>query len=172
LWLEEKNKIAKVHETKSQLDKARQSFEQAQRAGDWARAGELMYSSIPALEADLAKTEGQVTKSRFVQEAIDSQDVAAIVSRWTGIPVDKMLGSEKEKLLSLESALKARVVGQDHAVQAVSNAIRRSRAGLKDAHRPMGSCLFLGPTGVGKTELAKALAWFLFDSDNAMIRID
>ncbi|MDR1366054.1 MAG: ATP-dependent chaperone ClpB [Holosporales bacterium] len=172
LWLEEKNKIAKVHETKSLLDKARQGLEQAQRAGDWARAGELMYSTIPSLEAGLAKTEGQTTKSRFVQEAIDSQDVAAIVSRWTGIPVDKMLESEKEKLLSLELALKARVVGQDYAVQAVSNAIRRSRAGLKDAHRPMGSCLFLGPTGVGKTELAKTLAWFLFDSDSAMVRID
>ncbi|MDR1475539.1 MAG: ATP-dependent chaperone ClpB [Holosporales bacterium] len=172
LWLEEKNKIAKSNETKAQLDRARQNLEQAQRAGDWARAGELMYSAIPSLEAELKNAEKSGAQPHFVQESVDSQDIAAIVSRWTGIPVDKMLGSEKEKLLGLETELKGRVVGQDHAVQAVSDAIRRSRAGLKDAHRPMGSCLFLGPTGVGKTELAKALAWFLFDSDNAMIRID
>jgi ATP-dependent Clp protease ATP-binding subunit ClpB len=142
-----------------------------QRAGNWARAGELTYGIIPELERKLAEAE-KATSEHMLREQVTDEDIASVVSRWTGIPVDKMLAGEREKLLAMEDALHARVVGQDEAIVAVSNAVRRARAGLQDANRPMGSFLFLGPTGVGKTELTKALAGFLFDDDRAMVRID
>src|SRR6185437_5738255 len=138
---------------------------------DWARAGELTYGVIPDLERKLKEAEASES-DRMINEAVTAEDIASVVSRWTGIPVDKMLEGERAKLLGMEQNLKRRVVGQDEAVVAVSNAIRRGRAGLQDPNRPIGSFLFLGPTGVGKTELAKALAEFLFDDDGAMLRVD
>ena len=143
----------------------------AQRQGNLARAGELKYGVIPDLEKRLEK----VTSSahhRMLNREVTDHDIAAVVSRWTGVPVDKMLASEREKLVHMEEVLKQRVIGQEEAIVAVSNAVRRARAGLQDPNRPIGSFLFLGPTGVGKTELTKALAEFLFDDDGAMIRID
>jgi ATP-dependent Clp protease ATP-binding subunit ClpB len=146
-------------------------LEQAQRKGDFTRAGELTYAIIPDLERKL-KTAEEVESHRMINEAVTAEDIAGVVSRWTGIPVDKMLEGERAKLLQMEENLKRRVIGQDEAVMAVSNAIRRARAGLQDPNRPIGSFLFLGPTGVGKTELARALAEFLFDDETAMLRID
>jgi len=160
-----------VQKLKEDLDKARQELEIAQRKGNLARAGELAYGVIPALERKLKQAE-EMGNERLVNEAVTEEHIAGVVSRWTGIPVDKMLEGEREKLLQMEKSLDARVVGQDEAVRAVSNAVRRARAGLQDPNRPIGSFLFLGPTGVGKTELTKALASFLFDDDNAMVRID
>src|SRR5207253_9468018 len=154
-----------------QLDQSRAELDQAQRRGDWARAGELTYGVVPELERQLKEAEG-AEKGRMLEEAVTAEHIAGIVSRWTGIPVDKMLSGEREKLLQMEDNLGRRVIGQDEAVIAVSNAIRRARAGLQDPNRPIGSFLFLGPTGVGKTELTKALAEFLFDSESAMVRID
>ncbi|MBU6166542.1 MAG: ATP-dependent chaperone ClpB [Alphaproteobacteria bacterium] len=170
-WQAEKEKLAGATRIKEQLDTARLEVEQAQRAGDYARAGELTYSRIPALEAQLADAE-QATAAAMVREEVTSDDIAAVVSRWTGIPVDRMLEGEREKLLKMESILAAQVIGQDAAVKAVSSAVRRARAGLQDPNRPLGSFLFLGPTGVGKTELTKALAQFLFDDPRAMVRLD
>ena len=170
-WRAEKEKLAGAQKLKEQLDQARAELETAQRRGDWSRAGELTYGVIPDLERRLKDIEAAET-GRMLEEAVTEEHIAAVVSRWTGIPVDKMLSSEREKLLHMESALKRRVVGQDEAVAAVSNAIRRARAGLQDPNRPMGSFLFLGPTGVGKTELTRALAEFLFDDESAMVRID
>jgi ATP-dependent Clp protease ATP-binding subunit ClpB len=170
-WRAEKEKLAGAQKLKEQLDQARAELETAQRRGDWSRAGELTYGVIPDLERRLKNIEASEA-GRMLEEAVTEEHVAAVVSRWTGIPVDKMLSSEREKLLHMESALKRRVVGQDEAVAAVSNAIRRARAGLQDPNRPMGSFLFLGPTGVGKTELTRALAEFLFDDESAMVRID
>jgi ATP-dependent Clp protease ATP-binding subunit ClpB len=143
-----------------------------QRRGDWTRAGELAYGIIPQLEKQLAEAETKEGRGVMGDEAVTPEAIAAVVSRWTGIPVDKMLEGEREKLLQMEQALRSRVVGQDEAIAAVSQAVRRSRAGLQDPNRPMGSFLFLGPTGVGKTELTKALAEFLFDDERAMVRID
>jgi ATP-dependent Clp protease ATP-binding subunit ClpB len=143
----------------------------AQRRGDLARAGEIAYGRIPELEAKLAEAE-QAKAEEMVQEDVTDSDIAQVVSRWTGVPVDRMLEGERDKLLQMEGKLHTRVVGQDEAVAAVSNAVRRARAGLQDPNRPIGSFLFLGPTGVGKTELCKALAEFLFDDEQAMIRID
>src|SRR4249919_474439 len=172
-WQEEKGKLADAQKLKEQLDAARVELEQAQRKGDLARAGELAYGVIPDLEAKLKKLEETEEKGgAMAQEAVTADLIAQVVSRWTGIPVDKMLEGERDKLLRMEEEIIRRLVGQSEAVTAVSTAVRRSRAGLQDPNRPIGSFMFLGPTGVGKTELARALAEFLFDDEHAMIRID
>jgi len=170
-WLEEKKSVADVQSLKEKLDAARQDVEVAQRKGDFARAGELTYGVIPDLERKLKAIEER-KDDQLSSEAVSAENIAQVVSRWTGIPVDKMLEGEREKLLHMETDLGNRVVGQEQAVRAISNAVRRARAGLQDPNRPIGSFLFLGPTGVGKTELTKALAAFLFDDDSAMVRID
>ena len=170
-WRAEKDKLAGAQKLKEQLDQARAELDIVQRRGDWSRAGELTYGVIPELERKLKEVESAETR-RIVDEAVTDEHIAAVVSRWTGIPVDKMLSGEREKLLRMEDNLRRRVVGQDEAIIAVSNAIRRARAGLQDPNRPLGSFLFLGPTGVGKTELTRALAEFLFDDESAMVRID
>lgn len=170
-WQAEKDKIAGDSKLKEQLEAARVELEQAQRAGDLAKAGELAYGRIPDLERKIAEAEG-ATEGAMLREEVTPEDIASVVSRWTGIPVDKMMEGEREKLLAMEEMLGKRVIGQADAVKAVSTAVRRSRAGLQDPNRPLGSFLFLGPTGVGKTELTKALAGFLFDDDSAMVRID
>ena len=170
-WLEEKKSVADVQSLKEKLDAARQDVEVAQRKGDFARAGELTYGVIPDLERKLKAIEDR-KDDQLSSEAVSAENIAQVVSRWTGIPVDKMLEGEREKLLHMEADLGNRVVGQEQAVRAISNAVRRARAGLQDPNRPIGSFLFLGPTGVGKTELTKALAAFLFDDDSAMVRID
>jgi ATP-dependent Clp protease ATP-binding subunit ClpB len=170
-WRAEKEQLAGAKKLKEQLDHARSELEQVQRKNDWARAGELTYGVIPELERKLKAAEA-AESHRMIDEAVTAEHIANVVSRWTGVPVDKMLEGEREKLLGMEQNLKRRVIGQDEAVIAVSNAIRRARAGLQDPNRPIGSFLFLGPTGVGKTELTKALAEFLFDDESAMIRID
>ena len=170
-WQAEKEKLAGATRIKEQLDAARLEVEQAQRAGDYAKAGELTYSRIPQLERELAEAEA-ATAHAMLREEVTPDDIAGVVSRWTGIPVERMLQGEREKLLRMEESLGKRVIGQADAVHAVSAAVRRARAGLQDPNRPLGSFLFLGPTGVGKTELTKALAGFLFDDDAAMVRID
>ncbi|WP_199502931.1 ATP-dependent chaperone ClpB [Qipengyuania sp. YIM B01966] len=170
-WQGERDKIQAESRIKEELDAARVELEQAQRAGDLARAGELSYGTIPALEQRLAEAVGQAGNA-LLREEVTEDDIAGVVSRWTGIPVDRMMEGEREKLLQMEQTLGQRVIGQEQAVAAVSKAVRRARAGLQDPNRPLGSFLFLGPTGVGKTELTKALAGFLFDDDNAMVRID
>jgi ATP-dependent Clp protease ATP-binding subunit ClpB len=170
-WQAEKDKIAGESRLKEQLDAARVALDQAQRTGDLAKAGELQYGTIPQLEKQLAEA-ATAAEGAMLREEVTSEDIASVVSRWTGIPVDKMMEGEREKLLAMEEMLGKRVIGQADAVKAVSTAVRRSRAGLQDPNRPLGSFLFLGPTGVGKTELTKALAGFLFDDDNAMVRID
>jgi ATP-dependent Clp protease ATP-binding subunit ClpB len=170
-WQAEKEKLASAQKIKEELDQARIELEQAQRKGNLSRAGELAYGVIPGLEKRLAQTEAS-EDATMMDEAVTPELVAQIVSRWTGIPVDKMLEGEREKLLHMEEELSKRVVGQAEAVRAVSTAVRRARAGLQDPNRPMGSFMFLGPTGVGKTELTKALASFLFDDEHAMVRID
>ncbi|HXE17889.1 MAG TPA: AAA family ATPase, partial [Stellaceae bacterium] len=171
VWKSEKEKMAGAQKLKEKLDQSKIELEQAQRKGDWARAGELTYGVIPDLDKKLKEAEA-AEGERMIDEAVTPEHIAAVVSRWTGVPVDRMLEGERAKLLQMETNLKRRVIGQDEAVVAVSNAIRRARAGLQDPNRPIGSFLFLGPTGVGKTELAKALAEFLFDDDGAMIRVD
>jgi ATP-dependent Clp protease ATP-binding subunit ClpB len=170
-WQAQKDELAGAQKIKEALDAARLELERVQRDGDLARAGELSYGVIPDLESKLESAE-DVGGDRLVREAVDEEDIASIVSRWTGIPIDKMLAGEREKLLRMEEALGKRVIGQDEAVDAVANAVRRARAGLQDPNRPIGSFLFLGPTGVGKTELCKALAAFLFDDEHALLRID
>ena len=171
-WQTEKEKLNLAQRATEELDKARISLEQAERDNDWAKASELKYSTIPELEKKIKESEGVTPEGAMINEEVSPDHIAEVVSKWTGIPIDKMLEGEREKLLNMEENLQRRVVGQDEAVKAVANAIRRSRAGLQDPRRPMGSFLFLGPTGVGKTELTKALAEFLFDDDTAMIRID
>jgi ATP-dependent Clp protease ATP-binding subunit ClpB len=171
-WESEKQKLGSAQKLKVELDQRRTELAQAQRRGDLARAGELAYGVIPGLEKKLKELEGAEGKSTMVEEAVTPDEVAAIVSRWTGIPVDKMLEGERDKLLRMEEALGKRVVGQEEAVEAVSKAVRRARAGLQDPNRPIGSFIFLGPTGVGKTELTKALAAFLFDDESALLRVD
>ena len=172
-WEAEKAKLAGATEVKERLDRARQELVDAERRGDLGAASELKYGRIPELEKQLAAAEGQDDQpSALVSEVVDSEAIAQVVSKWTGIPATKMLEGEREKLLAMEDALHGRVVGQDEAVVAVSSAVRRARAGLQDPNRPLGSFLFLGPTGVGKTELTKALAGFLFDDDTAIARID
>jgi ATP-dependent Clp protease ATP-binding subunit ClpB len=170
-WQAEKDKIAGETRLKEQLDAARLELEQAQRAGDLARAGELSYGTIPDLTRKLEEAE-TVTKGAMLREEVTAEDIAGVVARWTGIPVERMMEGEREKLLNMEAEIGKRVIGQTDAVRAVSTAVRRARAGLQDPNRPLGSFLFLGPTGVGKTELTKALAEFLFDDSAAMVRID
>ena len=171
-WAGEKEKLSLAADLKRQLDEARNELAIAQRGGEFQKAGELAYGLIPELEQKLADAEGQDDAASMVEETVTPDHVAHIVSRWTGIPVDKMLEGEREKLLRMEDELAVRVVGQGEAVQAVSKAVRRARAGLQDPNRPIGSFMFLGPTGVGKTELTRALADFLFDDETAMIRLD
>ena len=170
-WQNERDKIAAEAKIKEALDAARLELEQAQRAGDLARAGELSYGTIPGLEKQLVEAQG-ISENALLREEVTADDIASVVSKWTGVPVDRMLEGEREKLLKMEAIIGQRVIGQADAVIAVSKAVRRARAGLQDPHRPLGSFLFLGPTGVGKTELTKALAGFLFDDDSAMVRID
>ena len=172
-WKSAKDKLADSQKIKEQLDKARSELEIAQRKGELARAGQLAYGVIPDLEKKLKAAESQgVAGGKGLKEEVTPEDIAAVVSRWTGIPVDKMLEGERAKLLRMETEVGKRVVGQDEAIRAVANAVRRARAGLQDPNRPIGSFLFLGPTGVGKTELTRAIAEFLFDDDQAMVRID
>ncbi|AMA64604.1 Chaperone protein ClpB [Candidatus Arsenophonus lipoptenae] len=172
-WKSEKTKLIGTQNIKAKLETARISLEQARRSGDLAKMSELQYGKIPELEKKLEiSTKINNNNMNLLRNKVTDIEIAEILSRWTGIPVSKMLKSEREKLLHMEQDIHKRVIGQDKAVNAVSNAIRRNRAGLSDPNRPIGSFLFLGPTGVGKTELSKAVANFLFDSDNAMIRID
>jgi ATP-dependent Clp protease ATP-binding subunit ClpB len=170
-WKGEKDKINAEARLKEQLDAARLELDQAQRSGDLAKAGELSYGTIPGLQRQLDEAAG-ATKGAMLREEVTADDIAGVVSRWTGIPVERMLQGERDKLLAMEATIGKRVIGQAHAVKAVSTAVRRARAGLQDPNRPLGSFLFLGPTGVGKTELTKALAEFLFDDPSAMVRID
>ena len=170
-WQNERDKIHAEARIKEDLDQARIELEQAQRGGDLQKAGELQYGRIPELEKKLVEASGH-TDNALLKEEVTEDDIAGVVSRWTGIPVDRMMEGEREKLLDMENILAKRVIGQSQAIDAVSKAVRRARAGLQDPGRPLGSFLFLGPTGVGKTELTKALAGFLFDDDSAMVRID
>ena len=170
-WQAEKEKLGSAQKIKAELDQARVELANAQRKGEYQRAGELAYGKIPELEKKLKTIESKGSDA-MVEEAVTPDHIAQIVSRWTGVPVDRMLEGEKDKLLRMEEALAKRVVGQAEAVKAVSTAVRRARAGLQDPNRPIGSFMFLGPTGVGKTELTKALAGFLFDDENALLRID
>ena len=175
-WEEEKKTIQASRAIKEQLEQVKQEVERAQRAGDYARASELQYGQVPALEQQIKDQEAKLASlqktQRMLKEEVDEEDIAFIVSRWTGIPVSRLMEGEIQKLLKMEERLHRRVVGQDDAINAVANAIRRARAGLQDPNRPLGTFIFLGPTGVGKTELARALAEFLFDDEHSMIRID
>ena len=171
-WSAEKNKLSNAQKLKSELDGLRIELANAQRRGEYQRAGELAYGRIPELEKRLAEIEAKENAGEMMEEAVTANHIAQVVSRWTGVPVDKMLEGEKDKLLKMEGSLAKRVVGQAEAVRAVATAVRRSRAGLQDPNRPMGSFMFLGPTGVGKTELTKALAEYLFDDETAMVRLD
>ena len=176
-WENEKNAIGRVQELRARIEQAKGALEQATRTGDYAKAGELQYGTLPKLEAELAEQEklaetAQNHQDTLLRDRVTEEEIARIVARWTGIPVEKLVEGEREKLLALESILHKRVIGQDEAVTKVSEAILRSRAGIADPHRPIGSFLFLGPTGVGKTELAKALAQCLFDDEKNLIRID
>src|SRR5450432_1984453 len=172
-WKAEKEKLSDAQKLKTELDQLRGELANAQRKGEYQRAGELAYGRIPELEKKLKATEGsESAKGAMMEETVTADHVAQVVSRWTGVPVDRMLEGEKEKLLRMEDELAKRVIGQAEAVRAVSTAVRRARAGLQDPHRPIGSFMFLGPTGVGKTELTKTLAAYLFDDENALIRID
>ncbi len=173
-WKSEKDKLTSAAQLQTQLDTAKNDLADAIRRGDYQRAGELQYSVIPQLEAQLQTTESAASGGAGVlaEEAVTANHIAQVVSRWTGIPVDRMLEGEREKLLKMEEQIAKRVVGQAEAVKSVSTAVRRARAGLQDPNRPIGSFMFLGPTGVGKTELTKALASFLFDDEAALIRID
>src|SRR6188472_2730676 len=171
-WSAEKNKLSNAQKIKSELDALRVELANAQRRGEYQRAGELAYGRIPELEKRLAEIEANENAGEMMEEAVTANHIAQVVSRWTGVPVDKMLEGEKDKLLKMEDSLGKRVVGQAEAVRAVATAVRRSRAGLQDPNRPMGSFMFLGPTGVGKTELTKALAEYLFNDETAMVRLD
>ena len=175
-WQSEKEEIEKMRSAKEQLEQARLELEQARQQGDLTRAAELQYGKIPELEKELSDEQTRLADLQkdgvFLKEEVGEEDVADVVARWTGVPVSKMLEGEMQKLIKMEDSLRMRVVGQDDALTAVSNAVRRARAGLQDPHRPIGSFIFLGPTGVGKTETAKALAEFLFDDERAMVRLD
>ncbi len=172
-WKAEKSKVGAAASAREALDRLRSELEQAQRRGDLARASEILYGQIPVVERELAEAEGaEKPADALAPEVVDAEQIAAVVSRWTGVPVEKMLEGERDKLLRMEDDLRRRVVGQEEALTAVSDAVRRARAGLKDPSRPIGSFLFLGPTGVGKTELTKALAEFLFDDESAITRLD
>jgi ATP-dependent Clp protease ATP-binding subunit ClpB len=175
-WLKEKESIGAIRKEKERVEQLRVDLERAQRVADYEGAAKLRYGDIPAGEKKIAELQAALSvvqkDGSYLKEEVTEEDIAGVVSRWTGVPVSKMLESEKAKLLDMESRLRTRVVGQDEALVAVSNAVRRSRAGLGDRNRPVGSFLFLGPTGVGKTELARALAEFLFDDETSMLRID
>ncbi len=175
-WQHERDLIAGLRKQKAELEAARAEVERLTRSGDYARASELRFGAIPRLEADIEKSAAQIAALQaaggFLREEVTEDDIAAVVAKWTGIPVEKMLEGETERLMKMEDRLRHRVIGQDEAVIAVASAVRRARAGLQDPNRPIGSFLFLGPTGVGKTELARALAEFLFDDERAMVRID
>jgi len=175
-WQREKETLGEVGRIKQEVDQARGEAEQAQRTGDLAKAAEITYGRIPNLQAQLSNAEKQLASNngrpQFLKEEVTAEDIADVVARWTGIPVSRMLETERERLTKLDTELAERVIGQDEAVHAVANAVRRSRAGLQDPNRPIGSFIFLGPTGVGKTETARALAEFLFDDEHAMVRID
>jgi ATP-dependent Clp protease ATP-binding subunit ClpB len=171
-WKAEKDKLSDAQKIKTELDQLRNELASAQRKGEYQRAGELAYGRIPELEKKLATVESKQASGASMEEAVTANHIAQVVSRWTGVPVDRMLEGEKEKLLHMEDQIGKRVVGQNEAVRSVSTAVRRARAGLQDPHRPIGSFMFLGPTGVGKTELTKALAEFLFDDESALVRID
>ncbi|VFS77872.1 Heat shock protein F84.1 [Raoultella planticola] len=172
-WKAEKASLSGTQTIKAELEQAKIAIEQARRVGDLARMSELQYGKIPELEKQLAAaTQSEGKTMRLLRNKVTDAEIAEVLARWTGIPVARMMEGEREKLLRMEQELHSRVIGQNEAVEAVSNAIRRSRAGLSDPNRPIGSFLFLGPTGVGKTELCKTLANFMFDSDDAMVRID
>ncbi|AHX11076.1 ATP-dependent chaperone protein ClpB [Neorickettsia helminthoeca str. Oregon] len=171
VWQSEKSKLKEIQKIKEELNEARQSLEVAQRNGDLATAGRLLYGTIRDLEGRLTREEKHA-EGTLLKREVTEDDIAAIVAKWTGIPVEKMMGSEQQKLLNIENALKKQVIGQNEAVEAVSNAVKRARAGIQDANRPLGSFMFLGSTGVGKTELSKALAKFLFDDESALLRVD
>ena len=175
-WEQEKEAIQQGRKLKEELEQVRIAVEQAQRAGDYAKASELQYGRVPALEGDLKSQEARLQELQraksMLKEEVDHEDIAEVVGKWTGIPVSRLMEGEIQKLLKMEDRLHERVVGQDEAIRAVANAIRRARAGLQDPNRPLGSFIFMGPTGVGKTELARALAEFLFDDEHAMVRID
>ena len=170
-WLKEKEALDRVKEITQRIDELRMEFERAERAGDFNRAAEIRHGELPALEKELEERDARV-ETAMVKEEVDEDDVAAVVARWTGIPVDRLLEGETEKLIHMEERLHQRVVGQDEAVEAIANALRRSRTGLQDPNRPIGAFLLLGPTGVGKTELARALAEFMFDDERALVRLD
>jgi ATP-dependent Clp protease ATP-binding subunit ClpB len=171
-WKSEKDKLSDAQKLKTELDHLRVELANAQRKGEYQRAGELAYGRIPEIEKKLKNIEATEGRGAMVEEAVTADHVAQVVSRWTGVPVERMLEGEKDKLLRMEEQLGKRVIGQTEAVKAVSTAVRRARAGLQDPHRPIGSFMFLGPTGVGKTELTKALAAYLFDDESALLRID
>jgi ATP-dependent Clp protease ATP-binding subunit ClpB len=175
-WQQEKEMLGGVGKIKQDIDQARIEADRASRAGDLSKAAEITYGRIPELERRMRETEAKLStqegRPRFLKEEVSADDIADVVARWTGIPVTRMLESERERLTKLDQELAKRVIGQDEAVHAVANAVRRSRAGLQDPNRPIGSFIFLGPTGVGKTETARALADFLFDDEHAMVRID
>jgi len=175
-WQAERDAIAKLQAKKAELEQLRGEADQATRRADLQKAAEISYGRIPAVEKEIAGLEKRLAeiqkKGKYLKEEVDSEDIAEIVSKWTGIPVSKMLESERERLTRLEEELGRRVIGQPEALAAVANAVRRARAGLQDPNRPTGSFIFLGPTGVGKTETARALAEFVFDDEKAMVRLD
>jgi ATP-dependent Clp protease ATP-binding subunit ClpB len=171
-WQKEKEALDRVKEITQRIDELRMEYERAERAGDFNRAAEIRHGELPSLERELAERDGAQPENAMVKEEVDEDDVASVVGRWTGIPVDRLLEGETEKLIHMEERLHQRVVGQEEAVEAVANALRRARTGLQDPNRPIGSFVFLGPTGVGKTELARALAEFMFDDDRALVRLD
>jgi ATP-dependent Clp protease ATP-binding subunit ClpB len=172
-WAHEKQALERVKEITRRIDELKSEADRAERQGELQRVAEIRYGELPALEKELAERDGAaVVENPMVKEEVDENDVAAVVTRWTGIPVDKLLEGETQKLVHMEERLHQRVVGQAEAVEAVANALRRARTGLQDPNRPIGSFVFLGPTGVGKTELARALAEFMFDDDRAMVRLD
>src|SRR5262249_11701366 len=172
----EKEHIEKMRTAKAELEQLKLQLDQARSAGDLARASEIQYGTIPELQRRLDAEQEKLEKIQqdgvTLKEEVDEEDVAEVVAKWTGVPVSKMLEGEMQKLLTMEDRLRQRVIGQDEALEAVANAVRRARAGLQDPNRPVGSFIFLGPTGVGKTETARALAEFLFDDDRAMVRLD
>ena len=171
-WAREKEALDRIGEITQQIDALRMEAERAEREGNLQRVAEIRYGELPALEKELEERDSLQAQASMVKEEVDEDDVAAVVARWTGIPIDRLLEGETEKLVQMENRLHQRVVGQDEAVEAVANALRRARTGLQDPNRPIGSFVFLGPTGVGKTELARALAEFMFDDEHAMVRLD
>ena len=175
-WKKEKDAISKIREIKERLETTRSEAQTAERQGDLSRAAELKYGTLIELEKNLFEENGRLEElqagHKMLKEEVDSEDIAEIIAKWTGIPVSRMMEGEKEKLLSMEERLASRVVGQEEGIIAVSNAVRRARSGLQDPNRPIGSFIFMGPTGVGKTELARALAEFLFDDEQYMVRVD